>query len=151
MSKRLVVSSLAGIGAVAAGTITFAASADAAAPARPTISKAVARYATSSAGGGASLTFTATVADNSGVKSLKVLAWPTSSGLAPTADEMKAVESARCKAASATASVCTYTVKSSAGESAALPEGTWYVSALATAKDHDTAFAPKAATFALKH
>ncbi|MER8058132.1 MULTISPECIES: DUF5707 domain-containing protein [unclassified Streptomyces] len=148
MSKRLVVSSLVGAAAVASA-VAFATSADAAAPAEPTISKAAARYTTSTAG--ASLTFTATVADSSGVKSLKVLAWPASSGLAPTADEMKAVEGAKCKATSTTTSVCTYTAKSSARESAALPEGTWYVSVLATAKDHGTTFEPKATTFTLKH
>lgn len=151
MSKRIVVSSLVGAVALAAGTIVFVTSADAAAPAKPTLSKAAARYVASTTGGGATLTFTATVADNSGVKGLKALVWPASSGLAPTADEMKAVESAKCKATSTTTSVCTYTVTSSAKEAASLPEGTWYVSALATAKDHDTAFAPKAATFTIKH
>ncbi|WP_343335991.1 hypothetical protein [Streptomyces sp. SUK 48] len=63
MSERLVVSSLVGAAAVV-GTVVFAASADAAGPAEPTISKAAARYVTSSAGGSASLTFTATVADS---------------------------------------------------------------------------------------
>ncbi|MFQ6144544.1 DUF5707 domain-containing protein [Streptomyces seoulensis] len=150
MSKRLVISSLAAAAAVAAGTVVFVSSADAAVPAKPEISKATAHY-TRTAGGSASLTFSATVADNSGVKSLRVLAWPASSGLAPRAGEMREVEEATCKATSATASECTYTVKSSAKEAAALPEGTWHVSALATAKDHNTTFAPQAATFTVKH
>ncbi|WP_237520044.1 MULTISPECIES: hypothetical protein [unclassified Streptomyces] len=55
MSKCLVVSSSSEPPAVI-GAIAFATSADAAAPAKPTISKAAARYTTSTAG--ASLTFT---------------------------------------------------------------------------------------------
>ncbi|MET8039042.1 DUF5707 domain-containing protein [Streptomyces sp. NPDC005345] len=150
MSKRLVVSSLAAVAAVAAGTVVFVSSADAAVPDKPEISKAAAHY-TAEAGGGASLTFTASVADNSGIKNLRVLAWPASSGLAPTAAEMRDVEEATCKATSAAVSKCTYTVKSSAKEAATLPEGVWNVSALVTAKDHDTTFAPHAATFTVKH
>ncbi|NEA40192.1 DUF5707 domain-containing protein [Streptomyces sp. SID11385] len=151
MSKRLVVSSLVGAAALVAGTVVAVSSADAAVPAKPEISKATAHYTGSATGGSASLVFTATVADNSGVKSLRVLAWPASSKLAPTAGEMRTVEEATCKTTSATTSVCTYSVKSSPKEATALPKGTWYVSALATAKDHDTTFAPKAATFTVKH
>ncbi|MFD6821452.1 DUF5707 domain-containing protein [Streptomyces sp. NPDC060085] len=150
MSKRLVVSSLAAVAAVAAGTVVFVSSADAAVPDKPEISKATAHY-TAEADGGASLTFTASVADNSKIKNLRVLAWPASSGLAPTAAEMRDVEEATCKATSTTVSTCTYTVKTSAKEAATLPEGVWRVSALATAKDHDTTFAPHAATFTVKH
>lgn len=149
MSKRIVATSLVGAVAVTAGTIALVTSADAAAPTKPAITKGAAHYVAST--DGASLLFTATVADNSGVKNLRVLAWPASSGLAPTADEMKAVESATCKTTSSTISVCTYLVKDSVSQAAALPEGTWYVSALATAKDHDTTFAPKAAAFTVKH
>ncbi|MFF0191287.1 DUF5707 domain-containing protein [Streptomyces sp. NPDC005244] len=149
MSKRLVVSSLAALAAVTAGTVVFVSSADAAVPAKPEISKATAHY-TVPVGGGASLTFSATVADNSGVKSLRVLAWPARSGLAPTAAEIRDVEEATCTATSATVSKCTYTVKNSAREAASLPEGVWHVSALVTAKDHDTTFAPQAATFTVR-
>ncbi|MFG2310978.1 DUF5707 domain-containing protein [Streptomyces sp. NPDC048566] len=150
MSKRLVVSSLAALAGVAAGTAAFASSADAAAPDRPEISKAAAHF-TATAGGGATLTFSATVADHSGLTSLRVLAWPTSSGLAPTAAEMRDAEEATCTATSATVRKCTYTVKSSAKEAASLPAGVWHVSALATAKDHGTTFAPQAATFTVSH
>ncbi|MFD4756546.1 MULTISPECIES: DUF5707 domain-containing protein [unclassified Streptomyces] len=149
MSKRLVVSSLVGAAAIAAGTLALVSSAEAAAPAKPEISKATARF-TGTAGGGASLTFTATVADDSGVKNLRVLAWPASSHLDPTAGEMRDVEEATCKATSSTTSECTYAVKSSAKDAAALPDGVWHVSALATAKDHDTTFVPRAATFTVK-
>ncbi|SDP11185.1 DUF5707 domain-containing protein [Actinacidiphila guanduensis] len=151
MSKKLVGASLVSAAAVAAGTVVLVTSAGAAAPAKPAITKATARYAPSTGGADARLTVTATVADNSGVQGLKVLAWPASSGLAPKAAEMKAVENATCKATSSTASVCTYTVEDSAKDAAAMPAGTWYVSVLATAKDRGTTFAPKAATFTVKH
>lgn len=150
MSKRIVVISLVSATAVGACAVVLVTSADAAAPAKPAITKAAAHYASSAVGAGASLTFTAAVADGSGVKGLKVLAWPASSGLAPTASEMKSVESATCRAASSTTSVCTYIVKDSAKNAAALPMGTWYVSVLATAKDGDTVFAPRAAAFTVK-
>ncbi|WP_328315412.1 DUF5707 domain-containing protein [Streptomyces sp. NBC_00388] len=151
MSKRTVVISLVSAGAVAVGAVALVTSAGAAAPAKPAITKAAAHYALPAGGAGASLTFTAVVADNSGVEGLKVLAWPASSGLAPKAGEMKAVENATCRATSPTTSVCTYRVKDSATDAAAMPGGTWYVSVLATAKDRDTTFAPKAATFTVMH
>ncbi|MEW2622905.1 DUF5707 domain-containing protein [Streptomyces sp. NPDC048106] len=101
--------------------------------------------------GGVTLTFNATVAAKSGVQNLKVLAWPAGSHLAPTAHEMTQVDDATCKATSPTTATCTYAEKSSAKEAAALPKGTWYVSALATTKDHHTTFAPKAAHFTVNH
>jgi hypothetical protein len=150
MSRRIVISSLAGAVTVAAGATAFVTSARAAAPVNPAVSKAAAHFAPAGPGG-ASLTFTATVRAKSGVKNLKVLAWPASSHLAPTAREMTRVESATCRAASRTTVTCAYGDRSSAEEAAALPKGTWYVSVLATAKDHRTTFVPKAARFAVKH
>ncbi|WP_329171348.1 DUF5707 domain-containing protein [Streptomyces sp. NBC_01477] len=124
MSKRIVVISLVSAAAVAAGAFVMVTSADAAAPAEPAITKAAAHYAPSAGGAGPSLAFTATVADDSGVQSLKVLAWPASSGLAPRAGEMKAVENATCRTTSSTTSLCTYRMKDSAKDAAAMPGGT---------------------------
>ncbi|MEV4976764.1 DUF5707 domain-containing protein [Streptomyces scopuliridis] len=138
MSKRIVIPSL--IGAVALGGIAIGGMASAA-PAKPTLENGSARYAAGS------LTFTAKVTDDSGVQGLKVLAWPKSSGLKPTAEEMAHVESATCKKSTAETSVCTYTLKVTQEEAADLPKGTWYVSALATAKDGDKTFVPEAAVF----
>ncbi|WP_333771352.1 DUF5707 domain-containing protein [Streptomyces sp. IBSBF 2435] len=113
--------------------------------------KAAAHCAPSAGGAGPSLAFTATVAGGSGVQSLKALVWPASSGPAPRAGETKAVENATCRTASSTTSLCTYGMKDSAKDAAAMPGGTRYVSALATAKDRDTTFAPSAATFTVEH
>jgi hypothetical protein len=151
MSKRLVLSSLVTASAVAVGTIVHIASADAAAPGRPEISRATARFTPSAAQGSSTLTFTATVADDSGVRNARVLAWPAASHLAPTAHDMRAVEKATCEATSTTTSTCAYTVKSRAGETADLPEGAWYVSVLATAQDGDATFVPEAAAFTVTH
>ncbi|WP_326810804.1 DUF5707 domain-containing protein [Streptomyces scopuliridis] len=139
MSKRIVIPSL--IGALAIGGIAVGMAS--AAPAKPTVENGSARYTAGS------LTFTAKVTDNSGVRGLKVLAWPKSSDLKPTAEEMAHVESATCKKSTAETSVCTYTLKVTQKEAADLPKGTWYVSALATAKDGDKTFVPEAAVFSV--
>ncbi|MFF1693422.1 DUF5707 domain-containing protein [Streptomyces sp. NPDC058257] len=150
MSKRIVVPSLVGavvVGAIAAGGIAMAADP---APTEPTLENSSARYVarSSSDGGGAgSLTFTTDVRDDSGVRGLKVLAWPASSKLDPTEAELRSVESATCRGTSDGTSRCTYTLKVTEKEAAGLDQGTWYVSARATAKDGGTAFVPRAATF----
>ncbi|GAA3128233.1 DUF5707 domain-containing protein [Streptomyces rectiviolaceus] len=146
MSKRVVVSSLIGVavvGAVAAGGLAMAS-----APTEPTLENGSARYtAPSSDGGAGSLTFTADVSDDSGVRGLKVLAWPASSKLDPTGAELRDAESATCRSTTAETSRCTYTLKVTRDEAAELTEGTWYVSARAAAKDGDTKFVSRAATF----
>ncbi|MFJ5221681.1 DUF5707 domain-containing protein [Streptomyces sp. NPDC088400] len=145
MSKRVVVSSL--VGAVALGGIAIGGIASASTPAKPTVENSSARYVAPTADAKGSVTFTVKVTDDSGVRSLKVLAWPKGSDLKPTAEEMAEVESATCEKSSAETSECTYTLAVSGEEAAELPQGVWHISALATAKDGDTTFVPEAADF----
>lgn len=145
-SKRVLFSSLIGavaIGGVAAGGLALAASA----PTEPTLANGSARYAAPSDGSAGSLTYTVDVSDDSGIRGLKVLAWPASSKLDPTEAELRSVESAKCRSTSDETSRCTYTLKVTERDAADLAKGTWYVSALATAEDGDTTFVPRATTF----
>ncbi|MFE4370048.1 DUF5707 domain-containing protein, partial [Streptomyces sp. NPDC056835] len=84
MSKRVIVPSL--IGAVALGGIATAGPS-----AKPTVENGAARYLAPTTGAAGSVTFTAMVTDDSGIRSLKVLAWPKSSDLKPTAQDMESV------------------------------------------------------------
>ncbi|MER5360700.1 DUF5707 domain-containing protein [Streptomyces sp. NPDC002785] len=149
MSKRILVSSL--IGAVNLGGIAAGGLATASAATEPTLENGAARYVAPSNGNAGALTFTVDAGDHSGIRSLKVLAWPASSGLDPTEAELRYVESATCRSTTAEMSHCTYTLRATKEEAAELAEGTWYVSALATAKDGDTTFVSRAATFNVTH
>ncbi|MFJ9021018.1 DUF5707 domain-containing protein [Streptomyces sp. NPDC102259] len=146
MSKRVLVPSIVGVvvlGGVAAGGLALAYGAT-----EPAVANGSARFVAPSHGSAGSLTFTADVSDDSGVRGLKVLAWPVSSKLDPTEDDMrKDVDSAVCRTVSTEKARCTYTVKVTAAEAAEMPGGTWHVSALATAKDGGTAFVSRAAVF----
>ncbi|OQD52956.1 hypothetical protein BM536_033450 [Streptomyces phaeoluteigriseus] len=147
MSKRVLVSSIVGVvalGGVAAGGLALA---SAKTTEELTVEHASARYVAPSAGLTGSLTFTADVGDDSGVRGLKVLAWPASSGLDPTATELRSAEGASCRSTSDTASRCTYTLEITELEAAELAEGTWHISTLATARDGDTEFAPRTSEF----
>ncbi|MEV0223113.1 DUF5707 domain-containing protein [Streptomyces sp. NPDC050704] len=148
MSKRILFSSL--IGAVALGGVAAGGLALASASTEPTLERGSARYAAPSGGGAGSFTYTVDVRDDSGIRGLKALAWPASSKLDPTEAELRSTaESAKCRSTSDETARCTYTLKVTKGEAAELAEGTWYVSALATAEDGDTTFVPRAATFDL--
>ncbi|MEU0038215.1 DUF5707 domain-containing protein [Streptomyces sp. NPDC006333] len=152
MSKRLFVSALAGavvLGGGAAATVALVGTADAAGPTGdPVIGKSSSAPVVLGDGGTDALTFTTSVSDDSGIRSVKVLAWPRSSHLAPKASEMASVESATCRASSATTSVCTYRAPADGRKDAAgIPTGTWYVAVLVTAEDHGTMFSAKASTF----
>ncbi|MEU9312739.1 DUF5707 domain-containing protein [Streptomyces sp. NPDC048256] len=146
MSKRVLVSSIVGVvvlGGVAAGGLAMAHGAT-----EPTVANGSARYVAPADGRAGTLTFTADVSDGSGVRSLKVVAWPVSSKLDPTAEELrKGVDSAVCRSVSAEKARCTYTMKVTQAEAAELPRGSWHVSALATAEDGGTAFVSRAAVF----
>lgn len=145
MSKRILYSSLIGavvLGGVAAGSIALAS-----APTKPTLENGSARYAAPSDGSAGSFTYTVDVNDDSGIRGLKVMAWPASSKLDPTEAELRSVESAKCESTSDETSRCTYTLNVTKRDAAALVRGTWYISALATARDGDTTFVPRAATF----
>ena len=147
MSKRIVLSSL--IGAVALGGVAAGGLALAASPTEPSLEHGSARYTAPSGDSAGSFSYTVDVSDDSGVRGLKVLVWPASSKLDPTAAELRSAESAKCRSTSDETSRCTYTLKVTKQEAADLPKGTWYVSALATAEDGGTTFVPRAATFDL--
>ncbi|MFJ2263100.1 DUF5707 domain-containing protein [Streptomyces sp. NPDC087844] len=145
MSKRILISSLAGlavVGGIAAGGLAMASSSS-----EPALSDSSTRYAAPTGGGAGSLTFTTDVRDDSGIKGLKVIAWPASSKLDLTEAEMRSVDSAECRSTSDETSRCTYVLKVTKKEEAELDRGTWHISVLATAKDGDTTFVPRAAAF----
>lgn len=103
-------------------------------------------------------TFSTTVSDNSGIKGVKVLPWPrlmeTTLGVQPTAADLRdsSTPTATCKSASATTSVCTFsvTVNSHSDLGDNTNAGYWYTAVLVTAKDGGTAFKSKAAVFTFK-
>lgn len=151
MPKRILISSLIGavaLGGVAAGGIALA---SAPTPTELTLENGSARYAAPSDGGAGSFTYTVDASDDSGIRDLKVLLWPASSKLDPTAAELRRVESAKCHSGSDRTTRCTYTLKVTKREAAEVAKGTWYVSVLATAKDGDTTYVPRAATFDVTH
>ncbi|CAM5714763.1 DUF5707 domain-containing protein [Streptomyces aurantiogriseus] len=145
MSKRILFTSL--IGAVALGGVAAGGLALASAPTEPTLENGSARYVAPSEGSAGSFTYTVDVSDDSGIRTLKVLAWPASSKLDPTEVELRSAENAKCRSTSDETTRCTYTLKVTKREAAELAKGTWHVSALATAKDGDTTFVPRAAAF----
>ncbi|MCT9075134.1 DUF5707 domain-containing protein [Streptomyces fulvoviolaceus] len=145
MSKRILVSSI--VGTLALGTVAVGGFAIASAATELAVENASARYVAPSDSGAGSLTFTADVSDDSGVRGLKVIAWPASSKLEPTEADMRHVESATCESTSDETARCTYKLKVTKAEAAEAAKGTWYISVLATAEDGDTKFVSRAATF----
>ncbi|MGV9558677.1 DUF5707 domain-containing protein [Streptomyces sp. NPDC003522] len=148
MSKRIIVPSVIGV-VVLGGAAAGLAVASTQTSGKLTVENVSTRYVPPAGAQAGSLTFTADVSDDSGFRSLKVLAWPASSDLDPTEAEMRSVESATCRSTSADTSRCTYTLKVTEAEAAELAPGTWHVSTLATAKDGDTKFTPRTSTFAV--
>ncbi|MFE2295209.1 DUF5707 domain-containing protein [Streptomyces sp. NPDC059452] len=156
MPKRVVtvtVSALAGVALLAgAGTYAFAGTGSTGSTG-PEVTKASATYVAPSADKDGSLTFTARVSDDSGIRNLKVLAWPQTMTPAPDAEEMAHVESATCEPSGPSgdrAALCTYRVKVTGAEAAESPKGAWNVAVLASAKDGGRTFALKAAGFTVK-
>ncbi|MET7480657.1 DUF5707 domain-containing protein [Streptomyces sp. NPDC005648] len=147
MSRRIALSVTAGALVLAgAGAFALAHAGDQA----PALADNTARYTAPEAARDGSFSFFTEVTAPSGVKSVKVLAWPEKSGLAakqPTAAEMTAAEPARCKAAGAGTVRCAYTAAVSVGDAASSPRGTWHVAVLATAEDGTTTLDDKAADF----
>ncbi|MGW0708149.1 DUF5707 domain-containing protein [Streptomyces sp. NPDC002643] len=145
MSKRALVSTLIGllvVGGFTAGGIAVARGVE-----QPILENSSVRYVAPSGDKDGSLTFTTDVRDDSGVLGLKVIAWPASSKLDPTEKDLAHVESATCESTSDRSARCTYELAVTKEDAAEADEGTWYISALATAEDGDTVFAPKVATF----
>ncbi|GGR99230.1 hypothetical protein GCM10010269_42620 [Streptomyces humidus] len=149
MSRRIALSVAAGV-VVLGGAGAFAlAHADGQSP---VLAHSTARYNAPDGDRAGSLTFVTDVTASSGVKSVKVLAWPEKSSFAekgPTAKDMADVEQAVCKPAPAgTHTVrCTYTVPVTRADAQSSPRGGWHVSVLATAKDGTTTLDPEAAGF----
>ncbi|MFI9772734.1 DUF5707 domain-containing protein [Streptomyces sp. NPDC052415] len=118
----------------------------------PALKNSNARYTAPTKDREGSLTFTADVTAASGIKSLKVLAWPAEGPFAKkglTEKDLVAAESATCKPAGEDTARCTYKVTVTAAEAAESANGRWHVATLATAKNGATAFADKTATFTI--
>ncbi|MFB7457075.1 DUF5707 domain-containing protein [Streptomyces sp. NPDC056188] len=145
MSKRVLVSSVIGVavvGAVAAGgfAVAFAGT-------QPTVESGSAAYVAPSGKDAGKVSYTADVSDDSGVREVRVIAWPVSTKLNPTATDLQFVDTATCSPTSDETAHCTYDLKVTRQRAARLEQGTWQVSVLATAEDGDTKFVPRAATF----
>ncbi|MFJ2307163.1 DUF5707 domain-containing protein [Streptomyces sp. NPDC087787] len=91
--------------------------------------------------------------ESSGVRSVKVLAWPQQSSFAerrPTAADLTATESAVCKPAGQDTVRCTYTARVTDADAKSSPRGTWHVAVLVTAKDGTTTLDTEAAGFTVR-
>ncbi|WP_211278921.1 DUF5707 domain-containing protein [Streptomyces longwoodensis] len=147
MSRRIILGSAAAL-VVLGGAGAFALAYAGDQP--PALNNSTARYTAPAGDGEGSFTFTTDVKAASGVKSLKVLAWPAEGPFAKkplTEKELAAAESATCKPAGGDTARCTYKVTVTAAEAAESGTGRWYVATLATAKNGDTAFADKTTAF----
>ncbi|MEV5960084.1 DUF5707 domain-containing protein [Streptomyces sp. NPDC051987] len=149
MSRRIALSVVAGAVVLAgAGAFALAYAGDQA-PA-PALAHSAVHYTAPDGGRDGSLSFTTEVSAPSGVKSLKVLAWPEKSDFAKkrlTAGEMAAVESATCTPAGGHTVRCVYRAPVSAADAASSPHGAWHIAVLATAEDGHTTFDTRAADF----
>ncbi|MFF7048054.1 DUF5707 domain-containing protein [Streptomyces griseorubiginosus] len=145
MSRRVVLSVIAGglvLGGVGAFTLAQAQNQP------PALTHSTAHYIAPDGPRNGSLTFTTDVTASSGLKSVKVLAWPANSTFAKkglTAKDMAAVESAVCKPSGGDTEQCAYKVAVTGADDS--PRGQWHVAVLVTAKDGDTTLNTKAADF----
>ncbi len=150
MSRRMALSVAAGaVVLVGAGAYALAYAGEQ----PPALTHSAARYTAPEGGRDGSLTFTTSVTASSGVKNVKVLAWPQNSSFAKnklTAKDMAAVESAVCKPFKKHTSNCTYTIKTSASDAASSPRGVWHIAVLATARNGTTTLNAKAADFIVR-
>ncbi|SPF02248.1 DUF5707 domain-containing protein [Streptomyces sp. MA5143a] len=150
MSRRTALSVAAGLVVLGgAGALTLAYAGD-----QPLkLAHSTARYTAPAGDRDGSLAFDTDVTASSGVKSVKVLAWPQDSSLAKdelTADDMADAESAVCKPSGKDTVHCTYRVRVTASDAKSSPRGTWHVAVLATAKDGTTTLVGKAADFTVR-
>ncbi|WP_106432636.1 DUF5707 domain-containing protein [Streptomyces zinciresistens] len=150
MSRRVALSLAAGVVVVGgAGAFALAYAGDQ----PPALAQSTARYTAPDGGRDGSLTFTTEVTASSGVKNVRVLAYPAGSSVAekgPTAKEMASVESADCVPAGKDTARCTYSVKVTAAESKSSPKGPWRVAVLATGTDGSTTLDTRAADFTVR-
>jgi hypothetical protein len=150
MSRRIVVSVAASV-VVLGGAGAFAVAHAGDQP--PALAHSTARYTAPEGDRGGSLTFTTDVTASSGVKNVKVLAWPANSSFAKkhlTAKDMAAVDSAVCKPSGEDTVRCTYKVPVTLADADSSPHGLWHVAVLVTAKDGDTTLDTKAADFTVE-
>ncbi|MEU1187157.1 DUF5707 domain-containing protein [Streptomyces sp. NPDC005859] len=149
MSRRVALSVAAGVVVLAgAGALAVAYAGDQ----PPALAHSTARYAAPDGDRSGSLTFTTDVTVSSGVKNVKVLAWPEKSSFAKkglTAQDMAAAESAVCKPSGEDTVRCTYAVKVTGSDAESFPRGVWHVAVLATAKGGETTLETKAADFSV--
>ncbi|MFD8567220.1 DUF5707 domain-containing protein [Streptomyces sp. NPDC059639] len=147
MSRRIVLSAVAGAAVLAgAGAFALAYAGDGA----PALAHSTARYTAPQGARDGSFRFSIEVTAPSGLKSLKVLAWPEKSELGtkpPTAKEMSRAESARCESTGADGTRCAYTVAVTAADAASFPRGSWHVAVLATDEDGATTLDTEAVDF----
>ncbi|MFD7134251.1 DUF5707 domain-containing protein [Streptomyces sp. NPDC059894] len=149
MSRRIALSVAAGVVALG-GAGAFALAHAGEQP--PSLADSTVRYTAPDGDRAGSLTFVTDVTASSGVKSVKVLAWPENSSLAEeelTAKDMAAVESAVCEPSGEDTVRCTYTVEVAASDAASSPHGLWHVAVLATAQDGTTTLDTEAADFSV--
>lgn len=147
MSPRMVLSVAAGV-VVLAGAGAFALAHAGEQP--PALGDSAARYTAPGADRDGSLTFTTDVTASSGVKSVKVLAWPENSSFAQqelTAKDMAAAESATCEPSGQDTARCVYTVTVTSADADSSPGGLWHIAVLATADDGSSTLDTKAADF----
>ncbi|MGW2617229.1 DUF5707 domain-containing protein [Streptomyces sp. NPDC001500] len=119
----------------------------------PALTHSAARYTAPEGGRVGSLTFTTYVTASSGVKNVKVLAWPQNSSLAEdklTAKDMAEAEPAVCKPFKKHTVTCAYTVTTTAADAESSPRGAWHVAVLATARNGATLLDARAADFLVK-
>ncbi|WP_406223679.1 DUF5707 domain-containing protein [Streptomyces canus] len=147
MSRRVVLPVAAGVVVLGgAGAFAFAYAGEQ----PPSVAHSAARYAAPDGDRSGSLTFTTDVKVSSGIKDVKVLAWPANSTFAKkglTAKDMAAVDSAVCKPSGEDTVRCTYTATVTRADAEGSPRGLWHVAVLATAKDGETTLDTKAADF----
>jgi uncharacterized protein DUF5707 len=150
MSRRIAVAVAAGVvilGGAGAYALAYAGEQP------PALTHSTARYTAPAGHNDGSLNFTTDVTASSGVKSVKVLAWPATSSLGQkklTVKDMTTAETATCKPAARHTVHCTYTTPVSPTDTASSPHGAWHIAVLAVAKNGTTTLDNKAADFTVR-
>ncbi|WP_020128109.1 DUF5707 domain-containing protein [Streptomyces sp. 303MFCol5.2] len=119
----------------------------------PVPANSTARYTAPDGDRDGSLTFVTDVTASSGVKSVKVLAWPENSPFAEkqlTAKDMAAAEPAVCEPSAEDTVRCTYTAEVTASDAESSPRGLWHIAVLATAQDGTTTLNTETSDFTVR-
>ncbi|MET7683603.1 DUF5707 domain-containing protein [Streptomyces sp. NPDC005423] len=150
MSRRIAASVAAGAALlVGAGAYALAYAGDQ----PPALTHGTAHYTAPAGDSAGSLSFTTDVTASSGVKSVKVLAWPAHSSLARTkltAKDMTGAERATCRPSAKHTLHCTYTTPVTPAEAAESPHGAWHIAVLAEAENGTTTLDDEAADFTVR-